>query len=48
MKLVLKQDIISEHWALSIIEGAHNHKSSVDTAAYPTYRIAALDPVIIA
>jgi hypothetical protein len=48
MKLVLKQDLISEHWALSIIEGAHNHESSVDAAAHPTYRIAALDPVIIA
>jgi len=47
MKVVLKQDPISEYWTLSIVEGAHNHESSIDAAAHPTYRTAALDPAVI-
>jgi len=48
IKRALKQDAISGHWALSILEGTHNYESSADIAAYPIYRTAALDPEVIA
>jgi len=48
MKVALKQDKISGHWHLSVLEGTHNHQSSADPAAHPAYRIAALDPEVAA
>ena len=46
MKVALRQDKITEHWQLEVIQGAHNHEASADPSAHPAYRIAALDPQV--
>jgi hypothetical protein len=47
MAVVLKQDVDSGHWALSILDGTHNHDSSTDPTAHPRYRIAALESAVV-
>ena len=46
MKVALKLDKVTQQWQLEVLEGVHNHESSADPSAHPTYRITALDPSV--